>query len=162
MPKTLQTKCKTCFGGTRMILHALWKNTFFLSKKQYGFFTTLADPPPPGLAKDHKKYGFFSAPFPYKAWLNNSSVKNMFTLTWIQSSFISIVIDKTNLVFAFAQNDCKIQFWLIYENLFLPKYQNTSISIVFSALPRWNSIVYTKYICPVSSRYLFEGLTNDF
>ena len=29
------------------------------SKKQYGFFTTLADPPPPGLAKDHKKYGFF-------------------------------------------------------------------------------------------------------
>ena len=33
------------------------KNTF--SKKQYGFFTTLADPPPPGLAKDHKKYGFF-------------------------------------------------------------------------------------------------------
>jgi len=57
MPKTLQTKCKTCFGGPRMILHALWKNTF--SKKQYGFFTTLADPPPPGLAKDHKKYGFF-------------------------------------------------------------------------------------------------------
>ena len=32
-------------------------NTF--SKKQYGFFTTLADPPPPGLAKDHKKYVFF-------------------------------------------------------------------------------------------------------
>ena len=31
------------------------KNTF--SKKQYGFFTTLADPP--GLAKDHKKYVFF-------------------------------------------------------------------------------------------------------
>ena len=35
------------------------------SKKQYGFFTTLADPPPPGLAKDHKKYGFFLEPFPY-------------------------------------------------------------------------------------------------
>ena len=29
------------------------------SKKQYGFFTILADPPPPGFAKDHKKYGFF-------------------------------------------------------------------------------------------------------
>ena len=26
------------------------------SKKQYGFFTTLADPHPPGLAKDHKKF----------------------------------------------------------------------------------------------------------
>ena len=33
------------------------KNTF--SKKQYGFFTTLAAPPSPGLAKDHKKYVFF-------------------------------------------------------------------------------------------------------
>ena len=32
---------------------------YFFSKKQYGFFTRLADPPPPGLAKDHKKYGFF-------------------------------------------------------------------------------------------------------
>ena len=38
------------------------KKTF--SQKQYGFFTTLADPPPPGLAKDHRKYGFFSEPFP--------------------------------------------------------------------------------------------------
>ena len=28
------------------------------SKKQYGFLTTLADTPP-GLAKDHKKYGVF-------------------------------------------------------------------------------------------------------
>ena len=26
--KQLQTKCKTCFGGPRMILHANWKNTF--------------------------------------------------------------------------------------------------------------------------------------
>jgi len=34
------------------------------SKKQYGFFTTLADPPPPGLAKDHKKYGFFFGTLP--------------------------------------------------------------------------------------------------
>ena len=36
MTKTLQTKCKTCFVGPRMILHAL-----------------------PGLAKDHTKYGCF-------------------------------------------------------------------------------------------------------
>ena len=36
--KTLQTKCKTCFGGPRTILHAVWKNT--VPKKQYG------DPPP--------------------------------------------------------------------------------------------------------------------
>ena len=65
MKNGLQTKRKSCFGGTRMILHALWKNTF--SKKQYGFFTTLADPPPPGLAKDHKNTGFFfSDPFPYR------------------------------------------------------------------------------------------------
>ena len=28
MPKTLQTKCKTCFGGPRMILYGFWKNTF--------------------------------------------------------------------------------------------------------------------------------------
>ena len=30
MPKTLQTKCKTCFGGPRMILYGLLKkkNTF--------------------------------------------------------------------------------------------------------------------------------------
>ena len=38
----LQTKCKTCFGGPRMILQAHWKNTF--SKKQFGFFTTLWGP----------------------------------------------------------------------------------------------------------------------
>ena len=28
--KQLQTKCKTCFGGPRMILHANWKNTLKL------------------------------------------------------------------------------------------------------------------------------------
>ena len=42
----LQTKCKTCFGGTRMILHA------------------------PGLAKDHKNTVFFSEPFPYGEKVN--------------------------------------------------------------------------------------------
>ena len=56
MTNGLQTKCKTCFGGPRMILHALWKNTFF--KKAVWFFYYLRRPPP-GLAKDHKKYGFF-------------------------------------------------------------------------------------------------------
>ena len=30
-----QEKCKTCFGGTRMILHALWKNC--CSKKAPGY-----------------------------------------------------------------------------------------------------------------------------
>ena len=50
MTKVLQTKCKTCFGGPRMILHAHWrKNTF--PKKEYGFFTTLADPPALGYGK---------------------------------------------------------------------------------------------------------------
>ena len=39
------------------------KNTF--SKKQYGFFTTLADPRPPVWQKTIKNTGFFSAPFPY-------------------------------------------------------------------------------------------------
>ena len=43
------------------------KNTF--SKKQYGFFTTLADPPPPSLAKGHKKYVFFSDPFPNRLYV---------------------------------------------------------------------------------------------
>ena len=33
----LQTKCKTCFGGPRMILQAHWKNTF--PKKGFGFFS---------------------------------------------------------------------------------------------------------------------------
>ena len=49
-----------------MILHALWKK-YLLSKKQYGFLTTLADPPDPGMVKDHKKYGdFFRNPSPIK------------------------------------------------------------------------------------------------
>ena len=42
MAVDIQTKCKTCFGGPRMILHAHWKNT--LPKKQYVFFITLDDP----------------------------------------------------------------------------------------------------------------------
>ena len=57
------TKCKTCFGGPRMILHALWKKYFFFFKKAVCFFH-YPRWPPPGLAKDHKKYSFFSAPFP--------------------------------------------------------------------------------------------------
>ena len=40
MTKALQTKCKTCFGGPKMILHALWINTFFLQKSSMVFFTT--------------------------------------------------------------------------------------------------------------------------
>ena len=49
MSGTLQTKCKTCFGGPRMILQAYWINTF--PKKQYGFLL----PPPP-----HGKRPYFS------------------------------------------------------------------------------------------------------
>ena len=53
--KTIKKSCNQGKGAGK-------KNRIFyglLPKKQYGFFTTLADPPPPGLAKDHKKYGFF-------------------------------------------------------------------------------------------------------
>ena len=56
----LQTKCKTCFGGPRMILQAHWKNTF--PKKGFGFL--LPSETPPGLVKDHTFAAFFSAPFP--------------------------------------------------------------------------------------------------
>ena len=52
----LQTKCKTCFGGPRMILQAHLKNTF--PKKGFGFFIILGDPPP-GLVKDHTFAAFF-------------------------------------------------------------------------------------------------------
>ena len=45
-----------------MILHALWKNT--ISKKHYGFFTTLADPPPPVWQKTIKNTGFFFGTLP--------------------------------------------------------------------------------------------------
>ena len=44
-----------------MILDTLWKILF--SKKQFGFLTTLADPPP-GLAKDHTFSQFFFETFP--------------------------------------------------------------------------------------------------
>ena len=49
MTKALQTKCKTCFGGPRMILHALWKNTFF--KKAVWFFHYPRWPPAPRFGK---------------------------------------------------------------------------------------------------------------
>ena len=61
MTNGLQTKCKTCFGGSRMILHALWKKHFF--QKAVCFFHYPCQPPP-GLARDHKKYGFFFGPLP--------------------------------------------------------------------------------------------------
>ena len=38
------------------------------------FFTTLADPPPPGMVKDHTQYGFFSEPIPYFPDVDNQSI----------------------------------------------------------------------------------------
>ena len=62
-----RTKCKTCFGGPRMILHAHWKKNF--SKIEVWLFATLRDPPSPGLAKDQTFYGFFWSPSQYiKGW----------------------------------------------------------------------------------------------
>ena len=62
MSGTLQTKCKTCFGCPRMILQAHWKNTF--SKKQFGFFITLGDPPPGFGKRPYFSRDFFLEPFP--------------------------------------------------------------------------------------------------
>ena len=45
MTKALQTKCKTCFGGPRLILHAHKKNPF--ANLRFGFLFTLRDLPPP-------------------------------------------------------------------------------------------------------------------
>ena len=55
-----------------MILHALWKNTFF-QKSSMVFSLLLLTPPPPGLAKDHKKYGFF---------FRNPSLSGLCTTFW--------------------------------------------------------------------------------
>ena len=71
MTKAPQTKCKTCFGVFRMILHALWKNAFL--KKQCVFFTILADPLPPPPKYGKRTYFFlifffFSALFPKMAF----------------------------------------------------------------------------------------------
>ena len=63
MTKTLQTMCKTCFGGPRMILYTNWKKYF--SKIEVWHFTTIRDSPPPQFGKrpDFFRF-FFSAPFP--------------------------------------------------------------------------------------------------
>ena len=52
MPKTLQTKCKTCFGGPRMILYGFWKNTFL--KNLRVLFSPALTPPPPFVSLDAK------------------------------------------------------------------------------------------------------------
>ena len=44
------TKCKTCFGAPRMILHAHCKNTF--PKQRFGFYYPPTPLPSPSLAKD--------------------------------------------------------------------------------------------------------------
>ena len=80
MTKALQTKCKTYFGSPRMIQDALWKKYFFSSSKmQYGFFTTLADPPPQVWKKTIKNTGFFSGTLPLV-------VRNVIILAWWYTS----------------------------------------------------------------------------
>ena len=79
MTKALQTKCKKCFGGPRMILHLLWQILFSSSKKQYGFFTTLADPPWYG-KRPHFSWLFFWTPSLniYRVRLFKTSIEKFF------------------------------------------------------------------------------------
>ena len=46
MSESLQTKCKTLFGGPRLVF-----DQNISSKKQYGFFNILAYTPPPPYGK---------------------------------------------------------------------------------------------------------------
>ena len=53
---TLQSKCKTCFGGPRMVLQAhLKKHIIALG----GWLLMYTSGPPPGLANDHTFSDFF-------------------------------------------------------------------------------------------------------
>ena len=60
LTNALQTKCKTCFVGPRMVLHAHLKNTF--SKFGLGFYVPSETPPPPSLVEDQTSSDFFSLP----------------------------------------------------------------------------------------------------
>ena len=50
MSNELQTKCKSCFGGPTMILHALWKKKLFLFFKKAVWRTSTPRPSPSGLS----------------------------------------------------------------------------------------------------------------
>ena len=81
MTKELQTKCKTCFGGPRMILHALWKNTFFLLQKSSVVFSLPSLTPL--LVKDRKEPVCFRNPSPSRGrgWWGNLTANPASTLT---------------------------------------------------------------------------------
>ena len=60
---------ETCFGGSRMILHALWKKYFFLlQKSSMVFLLPLPTPPPPLVWQKTIKIRVFFGTLPLYAW----------------------------------------------------------------------------------------------
>ena len=123
------------WGSQNDSRHSL-KNTFL--KKAVWFFITLADPPPPGLAKDHKKYGFFRHP----SLTINQEINCFQTLTTSKSNIICMTTYHWNcqglskLVWVWWDIQYMVEIYRAYSSLHVPDQLNNMTHLSFSSKDR--------------------------